>query len=93
MFKSSRAFVDTNKQTCFTFILSVNSRDWNIQIYQRLNNNPWLPGCNINSHQNYSHNHAEHDEDVPQSDEDPEVSQAEQELSDVVAWETKTGLI
>lgn len=35
--------------------------------------------------QRYSHDHAEHDEDVPQGDEDPKVSQAEQELSDVVA--------
>lgn len=32
----------------------------------------------------YSHYHAEHDEDVPQRDEDPKVSQAEQKLSDVV---------
>lgn len=35
--------------------------------------------------QSYSHNHAEHDEDVPQSDEDPKITQTEQELSDVVA--------
>lgn len=33
----------------------------------------------------YSQDHAEHDEDVPQSDEDAKVSQAEQKLSDVVA--------
>lgn len=32
----------------------------------------------------YSQDHAEHDEDVPQSDEDPEVSQTEQKLSNVV---------
>lgn len=31
-----------------------------------------------------SQDHAEHDEDVPQSDEDPKVPQAEQKLSDVV---------
>lgn len=34
--------------------------------------------------QSYSQDHAEHDEDVPQCDEDPEVPQAEQKLSDVV---------
>lgn len=30
------------------------------------------------------HDHAKHHEDVPESDKDPEVSQAEKELSDVV---------
>lgn len=34
----------------------------------------------------YLHDHAEHDENVPQSDENPEVSEAEQELSDVVPY-------
>lgn len=32
----------------------------------------------------YSQDHAEHDEDVPQSNEDSKVAQTEQELSDVV---------
>lgn len=36
----------------------------------------------------YSQDHAEHDEDVPQSDEDPEVTQTEQKLSNVVTCKT-----
>lgn len=32
----------------------------------------------------YLHDHAEHHENVPQSDENPKVSQTEQKLSDVV---------
>lgn len=36
----------------------------------------------------YSQDHAEHDEDVPQSDEDAEVPQTEQKLSNVVTCKT-----
>lgn len=36
------------------------------------------------------HDHAEHHEDIPQGDEDPEVSEAQQELPDVVTWKVKT---
>lgn len=36
-----------------------------------------------------SHDHAEHHEDIPQGDEDPEVSEAQQELPDVVTWKVR----
>lgn len=35
------------------------------------------------------HDHAEHHEDIPQGDEDSKVSEAQQELPDVVTWEVR----
>lgn len=35
------------------------------------------------------HDHAEHHEDIPQGNEDPEVPEAEEELSDVVTWKVR----
>lgn len=43
----------------------------------------FFPAAN-DEHSVYLHDHAEHHENVPQSDENPKVSQAEQKLSDVV---------
>ena len=35
------------------------------------------------------HDHAEHHEDIPQGDEDSKVSEAQQELPDVVTWKVR----
>lgn len=35
------------------------------------------------------HDHAEHHENVPQRNEDSKVSEAQQELPDVVTWEVR----
>lgn len=34
--------------------------------------------------QGYSHNHAEHHEDIPQGNEDSKIPETQQELSDIV---------